>query len=198
MRPSGSSHALPETLCLHQERNTTCVSPCLSNPSSVSPGSGLRTLGTGCFLFVLHGRIRRRWRLLPLLFNPKVSSNLFNLFNGLFSPQRLHALHPTSVSSREIHPKRSILTFQIDASNRFQWCLVATPCSLWRKHHRHASVVHGGYRCNRATNVSDLMRYSHDGVLGHVRDEFLTMMLEAFSAGFLELNLAFRTSCSFA
>ena len=35
---------------------------------------------------------------------------------------------------------------------------------------------------------------SHDGVLGHVRDELLTMMLEEFSAGRLELNLALDLS----
>ena len=103
---------------LHQERNTTCVSPCLSNSSTVGPGGGFRALEAG-ILVVMHDRIRR-WRVLPLLFNHGVSSNLFNLFNGLFSPQRHHVLHPTSVSSREIHPERSILTFQIDASNRFQ------------------------------------------------------------------------------
>ena len=37
------------------------------------------------FLIVLHDGIKRRWRLLPLLFNLGFSSNLFNLFNGLFS-----------------------------------------------------------------------------------------------------------------
>ena len=33
--------------CLHQERNTTCVSSCLFNSSTVGPGGGFRALGTG-------------------------------------------------------------------------------------------------------------------------------------------------------
>ena len=38
--------------------------------------------------------IRKRWRLLPLLFNHGVSSNLFNCSNGLFSPQRIMRCTP--------------------------------------------------------------------------------------------------------
>ena len=43
----GSSLARLEIQCLHQERNTTCVSPCLSNSSAVGPGGGFRALATG-------------------------------------------------------------------------------------------------------------------------------------------------------
>ena len=41
-----------------------------------------------------------------------------------------------------------------------------------------------------AFDISDLIRDSHNAVLSHVRDEFLTMMFKEFTTGRLELNLA--------
>ena len=90
----------------------------------------------------------------------------------------------------KIHPERSILTIQPDASNRFQLCFIANPCSLWCKHYRHASVIHGGHSCNRTLNISDLTLDSRDIVLSRVRENILTMMLQEFAAGRLELYLA--------
>ena len=43
----GSSLARLEMQCLHQERNTTCVSSCLSSSSAVGPGGGFRAFATG-------------------------------------------------------------------------------------------------------------------------------------------------------
>ena len=113
LRRCGSSRALPKTQYLHQERNTKYVSLCLSSSSTVSQGGGFRALATrasslSCVTgsadggaFCLISSIRR------------VSSNLFNLFKRLFSPQRYHALHPTSTSSGD--PSRM---FDSHASNR--------------------------------------------------------------------------------
>ena len=128
LRRCGSSRALPETQCLHQERNTTYVSSCLSSSSTVSQGV-FRALATGASS--LSGMTGSADGGASCLFSSirRVSSNLFNLFKVLFSPQRHHALHPTS-PAREIHPECSILTLQIDPTSRIQWCLVAIPSSL--------------------------------------------------------------------
>ena len=94
MRRCGSSLALPETHCLHQERNTTCVSSCLSSYPTVGPGGGFRALATeasslSCMTGSAGGGASCRFSSIT-----GVSSSLFNMFNGLFSPQRHHALHP--------------------------------------------------------------------------------------------------------
>ena len=90
---------------------------------------------------VLHSGISRCWYPLSLFLNRGIASILFNLFNWLFTSQRHHTLHFLRVSSRKIHPERSILTFQFNAPSWFQWCLVTNPSTLWRKYHRHSSVV---------------------------------------------------------
>ena len=130
MRRCGSSRALPETQCLHKERNTTCASSCLSS-SVVGPGGGFRALASGASsLSCMTGSVEDD---ASCLFSSITgfSSNLFNSPNVLFSPQRHHALHVPRISSWQIHPERSMLAFQLDASNRFQWCFISTRCSLW-------------------------------------------------------------------
>ena len=50
-------NALPETQCLRQERNITCVSSCLSNSSIVGPGGGFSYHWNRGFLVVLHDTV---------------------------------------------------------------------------------------------------------------------------------------------
>ena len=109
-------------------------------------GSGSRwrfscSCNWGVFV-VLHGGICRCWNSLSLLLNRGITSNPFNLLNWLFMSQHHHSLHLIRISSRKIHPERSILTFQFDTPSWFQWCLVANPSTLWRKYPCHSSVVH--------------------------------------------------------
>ena len=40
-----------------------------------------------------------------------------------------------------------------------------------------------------SSNVRDLVSDAHDGVLGHVRDDLLAVMLTEFTAGRLKLDL---------
>ena len=104
-----------------------CCSPnTLTLRSVVGPGGSFRALATvASSLSCMTGSVED-----DASFDHGVSNNLFNLFNVLFSPQRHHALH-VRISLWQIRPERSILTFQLDASNKGQWCLIAKPCNLW-------------------------------------------------------------------
>ena len=91
----GSSLARLEMQCLHQERNTTCVSSCLSSASAVGPGGGFRALATGVFsLFCTTGfadAVR------CLLLNRSVASQVVQLVDHVSAPSFV-ALAPSQLS----------------------------------------------------------------------------------------------------
>ena len=81
MRPScvatlrcGSSLARLEMQCLHQERNTTCVSSCLSSSSAVGPRWEFSCSCNWGVFVVLHNRICGCWYSLSFLLNRWVTS----------------------------------------------------------------------------------------------------------------------------
>ena len=126
VRRCGSSLALPETQCLHQEQNQTCVSSCLSSSSTVGPGGGFRALATGAStLSCMTGSAEGG------------ASCLFSSITGFpaICSTCSTGCSLLSVIMRCTPPVpalgRSIQNASTRCFQRLQWCLVANPSSLW-------------------------------------------------------------------
>ena len=165
--------------CLHPERNTTCVSSCLSNCS----GSRRRfscSCNWGVFV-VLHNRIYKCWCFLSFLLNRGITSNCSTCSTGC---SRLSAIIRCTCSESALG--RSIQNVQISRLSSilpagFNSVSYQTQAPYWEN----TTVIPASFiddSRNRLFDIGDLIRDPHNTVLGHVRDEFFTMMFKEFTS----------------